>query len=238
MSPETHRQVSDLFERAPLAARDAGIPVRIDIIDEAGAGRAQAEQFIHDQYARAYGADVRHFLPRLMCLRNDAGDLRAALGFRRARGEQLFLEHYLDAPIERALQAGTGQAVDRFSLVEVGNLAVAGAGGARWLIAALTSYLKAAGYDWAVFTAVAALRNAFEKLGVSLTVLAPASVTRLAKSERAAWGRYYDTRPQVVAANVHQSFAAISRSLDSGAERRTIQAMWNHAFATGLSHAA
>jgi hypothetical protein len=42
----------------------------------------------------------------------------------------------------------------------------------------------------------------------------------------------------VVAANVHQSFAAISRSLDSGAERRTLQAMWNHAFATGLSHAA
>lgn len=238
MSPETHRQVSDISARAPLVAREAGIPVRIDILDEAGAGRAQAEQFIHDQYARAYGADVRHFLPRLMCLHTEAGELRAALGFRRARGEQLFLENYLDVAVERALHAGTGQAVDRFSLVEVGNLAVAGAGGARWLIAALTSYLKAAGYDWAVFTAVSALRNAFERLGVNLTVLAPATAARLAPSERAGWGRYYDTRPLVVAANVHQSFAAISCSLDSNAERRTLQAMWNHAFATGLSHAA
>lgn len=238
MLPEMQRQISVSFERPPLAARDAGIPVCIDILDEGASGRPMAQAFIHEQYARAYGADIRHFLPRLMCLRSEMGELRGALGFRRARGEQLFLEHYLDLPIERALHAATGQAVDRFSLVEVGNLAVASAGGARWLIAALTSYLKAAGYDWAVFTAVTALRNAFEKLGVRLAYLAPATLARLAEPERAQWGRYYDTRPQVVAANVHQSFAALSRSLDSDSERRTLQAMWNHAFATGLSHAA
>ena len=238
MFSETQCQVSTSFTRPPVVVREAGTPVCIDIVDEGASGRAIAEAFIHEQYARAYGADVRHFLPRIMCLRSEPGALRGALGFRRARGEQLFLENYLDVPIDRALHLATGQAVDRFSLVEVGNLAVASAGGARWLIAALTSYLKAAGYDWAVFTAVTALRNAFERLGVRLTPLAPATLARLAESEHARWGRYYDTRPQVVAANVHQSFAALSRSLDSDGERRTLQAMWNHAFATGLSHAA
>jgi len=235
---EKQRQVPVTIGRTQRSSREATTPVRIDIIDEGAPTRATAEGFIHAQYARAYEADVQHFLPRLMCLHDESGHLRGALGFRRARGEQLFLENYLDVPVERALHGVTHQAIERFSLVEVGNLAVASAGGARWLIVALTSYLKAAGYDWAVFTAVTALRNAFERLGVQLAALAPATATRLSEAERVRWGRYYDTRPHVVAANVHQSFAALSHTLDSDAERRALQAMWNHAFDTGLAHAA
>ncbi len=220
---------------APGAART---PQRVDILGPHCAQRAQVEAFIHRDYARAYGADIRHFLPRLMRLRSGDGALRGALGFRSAQTGALFLEQYLDQPIEAALGARIAGTVARSRLIEVGNLAVAEAGGARWLIAALTAYLKAAGFDWAVFTGVTALRNAFARLGVSLTTLAPADATRLPPAERAHWGRYYDSAPMVVAANVHQSYAALWQSLGLAAQHHQLRPMWISAYTVGLASAA
>ena len=84
---------------------------------------------------------------------------RAVLGFRYADQAPLFLEHYLERPVEQLLAARLKRPVDRSRLVEVGNLAVTTAGGGRWLITALTAYLSATGSEWALFTIGPALVN-------------------------------------------------------------------------------
>ena len=116
------------------------IPYRIELQDPDDEGRKKLECFVHDTFKRAYGANVQHFLPRLMSLTNSQNDLIAAVGFHAAQDESLFLEQYLDKPIEAAIGEKLGCNVQRHRIMEVGNLAIATAGGARGLILALTSY--------------------------------------------------------------------------------------------------
>jgi Thermostable hemolysin len=201
--------MSDLYLHGDTA------PIDVRLLDRSSPARAATEAFITAHYAWAYGAQVRHFLPRLLALYGADGALFAALGFRSALGERLFLEHYLDLPAEVALSLHLGSSVPRAGMVEVGNLVTARPGGARWLIAALTAYLKAAGYDWAIFTAVHQLCNAFTRLGIKLVPLAQAAKERLPESDQASWGSYYETGPMVVAASVHQSFSALFDSIET-----------------------
>lgn len=197
--------------------------------------RRLAERFIHHSFAAAYDADVRHFMPMLLSLRDPQAQLQGVLGFRPAAAGGLFLERYLDVGIELALSARLGRAADRDSIMEVGNLATTLPGGARWLIAALTAYLKGAGYRWAVFTAVPALGNSFARLGIELITLAAADKARLAPAEQALWGRYYDTGPIVVAANVQQSFDALGRYLGDTQDAARMRPLWDHALSVGMA---
>jgi hypothetical protein len=196
--------------------------------------RPEVEDFIRASFSAAYGATLHHFLPELMTVRDARRSLLAVLGLRPAVPSALFLEQYLDDPIERLLGRAMGMDVARADLVEVGNLAVAHSGGARWLIAALTAYLKGAGVDWAVFTAVPALRNAFARMGIDLVAIAPADPARLAERERLQWGRYYDTGPLVMAASVHQAFDAVTAFLRRTGDRYRLIGLWKHAYAAGI----
>ena len=74
-------------------------------------GRAEIEAFIRDVYARRFGAQVRHFMPVLACLR-DATGIVAAAGYRDARQSPLFLERYLHAPVEALLASRPGCRAD------------------------------------------------------------------------------------------------------------------------------
>ena len=42
--------------------------------------RCEIEQFIHDVFAKTYGANVQHFMPNLVSLRDEEGELVAAFG--------------------------------------------------------------------------------------------------------------------------------------------------------------
>jgi hypothetical protein len=212
--------------------RNPGDPVFPTFVQIHGPGerREEVEQFIRARFSEAWGARVHHFLPRLMSLRDDDGRLLGALGLRPAPGSRLFLEHYLDRPVEQALAAAAGQPVARTGLVEVGNLAVAAPGGGRWLITALTAYLHAAGASWAVFTCGPALRNAFLRLGVVLVDLGGADPASLPPGEADRWGRYYEQGPRVMAARVSQAHAALNAL---GETRRRLGPLWRRAGQAG-----
>jgi hypothetical protein len=151
---------------------------------------------------RFYGAEIRHFMPLLMSLSDQHNELRAVLGFRYADQAPLFLEHYLERPVEQVLAAKLKSPVDRCRLVEVGNLAVTTAGGGRWLITALTAYLSTTGSQWALFTIGPTLYNAFTRLGLRLIDLSEARCDSLPNEEQSHWGRYYDQHPRVMAGNI------------------------------------
>lgn len=208
------------------------IPYRIDLQDENTSGRQALQEFIYDTFRRTYGANVQHYLPRLMSLTNHKDELIAAVGFHAAQNEPLFLEQYLDNPIENVISESVGYNIQRGKIMEVGNLAVATAGGARGLIIALTSYIKGAGFDWVVFTAVPSLINSFKKLGLEIIPLAEARKDLLITNHDQ-WGSYYDLNPMVVAGDVRKGFGKLEQLLLLEHGLNVMQALWNHAYAAG-----
>ena len=161
-------------------------------------------------YRKAYGARLSAFMPRLLKVAEPQGAFRAIVGIRSAAEDRLFLETYLDEPIEQAIAALKGEAVDRGSVVEIGNLAESRAGDARLGIIASTMYLHTLGYRWVVFTAVPQLLNAFKRLGIEIQEMVPADPGRLSEEQRAVWGRYYDEHPMVCLGDIAAGFASLT----------------------------
>ncbi len=162
--------------------------------------RAEAEEFIRRVFLRRHGAFVRSFAPNLLLL-EDGERVFAAAGWRGAGEEPLFLERYLDAPIERVMARLAGLRLPRERLVEVGHLASDRAGGSVRVILSLARHLGRTGYEWVVFTATGELVRIFTRLGLPLLALAEADPVRLGEQARD-WGSYYDTRPVVVAGRI------------------------------------
>lgn len=206
------------------------VPTSVGLEGPLALARQQAEMFVWKAFNIAYGADIAHFMPELMTLRNDASDLLAVLGLRKPDDKPLFLEHYLERPVEQLLADVAGRPVDRQQLVEVGNFAVGAAGGGRWLITALTAYLHSSGSAWAVFTCGPELRNAFHRLGIPLLDLAPADPRKLTDDERVRWGNYYAQQPRVMAASVAASHAVLAGVFDGEC---ALNALWRGALRVG-----
>jgi len=180
-----------------------------DLTECRNGDRTEVEFFIRETFALAYGASVRSFMPRLLavCLKN--GDLMAAFGVRSAKEERLFLENYLDRPIEQVIEQKVGVKLERSKIVEIGNLAAIYPGGVRWMIVALTVMLYEEGYEWVVFTGTSALRNGFNKLGLHPIEICPARIERLDAEEQGRWGSYYDNKPTVMFGNIRQGFQSM-----------------------------
>lgn len=167
--------------------------------------RRELEAFIAASYARIYGASIGHFAEDLIGLGGRERGWSAAVGFTAASSERLFIEQYLDLPIEKAISAGLGASVERSQIVEVGNLAASTAGAARHLIVCMTALLHRLGHTWVVFTATRALLNSFARLEIAPIVLGTADPTRLPDGGDN-WGSYYGTCPQVMTANIPIGF--------------------------------
>lgn len=167
--------------------------------------RPDLEAFIAGHYARIYGARIRHFAEHLLGLGDRARGWSAAVGFTPASSGGLFVEHYLDRPIEEAIAARLGASVERSQIVEVGNLAASTAGAARHLIVSMTTLLNHFGHTWVVFTATRALLNSFARLEIAPIVLGTADPARLPDGGEN-WGSYYGTCPQVMTANIPIGF--------------------------------
>lgn len=198
--------------------------------------RQRLERHIHACYAHVYGADINHFLPTLISVERSDDSVLCAMGVRPTALEPLFLEQYLDHPVEQVLGRCVGGVVDRSALVEVGNLAAGSPGAARILIVALSAYLRGAGFEWAVFTAVPAVRNAFVRMKLRLIELAVADGVRLGP-DHAHWGSYYAQRPVVVACNVHHSYAQLRHAMQMEQAMAVPQGLWNNALFQGTRRA-
>lgn len=175
-----------------------------EIIDQAHVKRPQVEQFSAQRFRNAHGAHISNFMPRLIALFNTRGDIVAALGLRCAAGEALFLEHYLQHPIEQAISTsplGQHSMASRQDIVEIGNLASIDRFASRKLFRILALLLISEGYQWATFTGCPSLRKVFSLLGIQTTSLGPAMQSCLPENQQS-WGTYFDDNPCVLAGQV------------------------------------
>ena len=206
-------------------------PLSIRHFGPGDGGREPLEAFVRAIFLKAYAARISTFYPHLVGITRPDASFAAVAGVRPAATQSLFAEFYLDAPIETLIGARTGRAVARAGIAEVGNLAPASAGQARWLIAMLTAYLYAAGFSWVVFTAVPTLYNAFARMGLQPIGLAAADVSRLDPALQDDWGSYYDARPMVYAGDIRQGFQALDTRMLPELPR--LRALWLDALHCG-----
>ena len=166
------------------------------------AGRGEVEAYIAAVFAANYGARIHSFLPLLLSQRK-RDSISSALGLRRADRGTLFLEQYLDRPVEEVLTEATRHSVARADIVEIGNLVSTCHGSTLMLFLMLAELFAAAGMTWAIFTATPEVHSLLQKLALDQVVLCRADGERLG-AELADWGSYYDTHPSVTAVNVSE----------------------------------
>lgn len=207
-------------------------PVSMEVLETGHPNRQRPEAFVRQVFKQCYDADIRAFYPTLLAFTQHA-ELMGVAGFRGATAQPLFSEQYLDQPLERLIGAHWDEPVERRQVVEVGNLALASPGQARWVIAAVTLFLHTAGYRWVLFTAVKPLINAFRRLGLDPITLAPADPARLADDGQH-WGSYYAGNPSVCVGDIEAGYRKLVNS--TGARQPLLQALLDevrrHAAAT------
>ncbi len=195
--------------------------------------RAKLEQFIQHHYGQVYHAQLTHFMPLLLGLYDAEGTPFAALGLRTADSGTLYLEQYLDAPIESYLSAQTGQTVDRAHIVELGHFAVACPEAAMWMILLSNAYLQASGAQWGCASLIPILLKTLQKLGLKPLQLAMVDVHRL-QDTQTDWGNYYQQQPLVVADDVPHSFTVIQSHLQQNLRwQAALQPLWQQAYQVG-----
>ncbi|EKF73847.1 hypothetical protein A11A3_11578 [Alcanivorax hongdengensis A-11-3] len=188
-----------------------GKPLRCRVWEAGDAGYQPAAHFIRRYYRLAYGARPCIDASLLVTLEDDQQITRAAVGLNPAALRPLFLEQYLDNPIEQAVGERHGAPVPRERIVEVASLAADGSGTGRVLFVALTEALFNQRLDWIAFTATAQVRTMFARLGLAPQRLAEADPARLGE-DAGCWGRYYQFRPQVMIGHVPPGYAALTAS--------------------------
>ena len=117
------------------------------------------QAYIQAAYTLEFNARIPHFLPCLLGLYRADGVLVGACGLNHAstgeREQPLYLEQYLEQPIEAAIETRLGVRPARSRIIEVGNLACSEPGNARLMFAALCRLLCDNALDYVVFTGTA-----------------------------------------------------------------------------------
>ena len=165
--------------------------------------RGAYEQLVRSRYAAVHGAELLEFMPTLLGVVGARGEPLAVLGYQSAAAGPLFLEQYLDAPIEQILSSrgealGSSMRLDRHRIVEVGNFASNDTSATMELVRKLPDFLAREGFEWLVFTGTPRVCALVASFGAPLLDLGSADAGKL-RGGADRWGRYYDSDPRVMA---------------------------------------
>ena len=203
---QTYTHIAETF--APAVPLPRSLSVDLDPINSAG--RQRLESCIADKFDQQYHAEISHFLPYLLSL-SEYEQLDAVVGIQLAGKSELFLERYLDAPVEQAISQVLRSPVDRGQVVEIGNLAAAVPGTASLLFGVLATVLHRAGVRWVVCTATPQVRAMLKNLNFPTHTICDAEAAAMGE-QADAWGDYYATRPQVIVGDTRVAAEAVASS--------------------------
>lgn len=177
----------------------------VTLADASHPGRAALERFIEARFEKAFGARVQSHYPLICGLCADDGTILATAGVRFAETGRLFLERYLDAPVDQRVADAFGRPVARDSIVEIGSLASDSPAASLQLFSTLADWLASScGRRFAVATARPDLQRLLGRAGFGLMTLGLADPLRLGDGAHD-WGSYYDRAPQVFASQIGES---------------------------------
>jgi len=164
------------------------------VCDRQSPHRANLEQAVRGGFSDHFGAQIAGFMPYLVRFR--AGGSEAIIGFRPAADEALYLENYLDAPIEETVKRFRVGSLSRAAFVEVGQLVASDRSVIEPLFRALVPFLRQQGFKWICFTATHKVRALLAHAGLRGLMIAAAREDSLHTHE--AWGSYYAYDPMVM----------------------------------------
>ena len=180
------------------------------LLSDESQGRERVEAFIKDKYYNVHQAELEEFLPLILGVLKENLPV-CAVGLRPGQHRPMFLEQYLDAPIEQLVAGVCHRPVERCSLIEIGNLAIAGSGYGPVLMTLIAAALQRAGFEWMVFTVTTHVERLIRRLGFNPVYLAHASKDKL-KKDASSWGRYYENNPKVMVGDLKTAQAIIEKS--------------------------
>ena len=197
------------LDRDKLARLTRLRPVEIRVVTQGHVDRRSIEAFIEEVYRRRHGASITTHYPTLLSLHDAGGDVLGAVGLRSAARDRLFLEQYLQGPVEDAIAETAGRSIARAEIAEVGSLASLGNGASVFLVIAAATFLDSRRFSYAVVTANSAMRRIIRTFGFAHTVLGAARGEELADGGQD-WGSYYACGPQMLAGPVAPARALIA----------------------------
>lgn len=176
-------------------------------VKKPGAARSRIETFIRDRFWQAFTAKPVIRVPELVALCDHQNTLLAAVGLRCASSGRLFLEDYLNQPLDAAISPLSPCRRDQ--IVEIAHLAGVQSGVSRTLFPALTVLLHGRGVQWVAFTGTRSLRVSFERLGVKTRSLGLADPSRLPGGGQG-WGSYYEHQPEVLICHLPSGYQILA----------------------------
>lgn len=178
--------------------------IEFKLSTDSASDRSHIETFVGEVFRDRYGAEIQSFLPLLISL-SSGQKYRATLGLNPAERGPLFLEQYVDRPIEQIIAQLKRTPTSRQSIVEIGNLASRHQGSTILLFISLLTLIQLTGFRWVVFTATQEVRRCIAKLGLELTPVCPADPNRFG-GEPLTWGSYYATQPYVMLGHIDEGY--------------------------------
>ncbi|WP_226051404.1 thermostable hemolysin [Dickeya chrysanthemi] len=166
---------------------------------------------IRSSYHQIYHATLSRCMPWLLGMYDANGELKAACGIQPASHGPLYLEHYLDNPVEAELSSRFAAPVSRTAIVEVGNFAAQDGASARVMYAAVCQLLNQYRFSWIVFTGTKKIRNIFYRLNLQPLLLTSARPEQLGAAALE-WGDYYQHDPQVMAGELIGGHTTLSHT--------------------------
>ncbi len=173
--------------------------------------RRELEAYITTRFDEIYQAQITGYMPKLLSMRCN-GRYSAVAGLRSAADAPLFVEGYLDQPIEAGLATYSDIPVARRDIIEVGNLVATHRGASQLFFTILVAVAQKAGIRWAVFSATNRVARIIRKMNFVCHLLARSDPARLG-NDVSLWGRYYDSEPVVLAVDVEATVARLRESL-------------------------
>jgi hypothetical protein len=175
---------------------------------DVSAVHAAALKMIQTQYQKHFHCQLQHSLPySLSQLAHEDSQasqhspILACTGYQPAADGALFLEQYLDEPVEDCLQRLTHVTVSREQIVEIGGFAVTNKRHALPFMLQLAPTLVELGFKTVICTVTRPMQRCLRKLGIVSTRVADADPARVDVSNNA-WGTYYDLKPVLLAGDI------------------------------------
>jgi hypothetical protein len=180
----------------------------ISFYDGGSGDSYEVKALIADVFHRSYKAKIKVTFPQLLAVIGSDRVIYAAVGLRDAGESELFAEQYLDDSVENVVSSIVGEKIERNQIVELGSLASAKMGMAKFLYIAVAAYLNSKKYRYAVVTGTQYLQKYFKKAGLRPVIIADAKRERL-KDKNINWGSYYDTDPKLMLLNVKSGYRVL-----------------------------